>query len=108
MHYHYVSRETFEQDIAEGKFLEHAHVNGNIYGTSFEAIKAVIRKGKSCILDIDVQGAMLVKESDLRRIFVFIMPPSFEVLENRLRGRGTEQEAQVVRRLQTAKEELEL
>jgi len=75
-----------------GKFLEHAHVHGNIYGTSFEAVQRVTGADKVCILDVDVQGAEAVKRTQLGAAFVFISPPSMEELERRLRGRGTETE----------------
>ncbi len=86
VHYHYVSREQFEAEIAEGKFLEHAHVHGNIYGTSWAAIQAVADAGKVCVLDIDVQGARSVRKAGARAIFVFVAPPSLEELERRLVG----------------------
>lgn len=77
----------FEREIAAGKFLEYAHVHGNIYGTSIAAVQAVGEAGRTCILDIDVQGAQLVKNSPLQALFVFILPPSEAELERRLRGR---------------------
>jgi guanylate kinase len=86
VHYHYVSREQFEAEIVEGKFLEHAHVHGNIYGTSWAAIQAVSDAGKVCVLDIDVQGARSVRKAGARAIFVFVAPPSLEELERRLVG----------------------
>jgi guanylate kinase len=75
-----------------GKFLEHAHVHGNIYGTTFEAVACVTGANKVCILDVDVQGAEAVKRAALGANFVFIAPPSMDELERRLRGRGTETE----------------
>lgn len=106
MHYHFVSREQFEADIAAGKFLEHAHVHGNIYGTSWAAIQAVSDAGKVCVLDIDVQGARSVRRAGAKAIFVFVAPPSLEELERRLVGRGTETQEQVDRRLAAAKGEI--
>ena len=107
-HYHFVSREKFEKGIADGKFLEHATVHGNLYGTSIRAVQNVAAAGKCCILDIDVQGARQVRKqsNQIRAIFVFLEPPSVEELEKRLRGRGTESEDQIQTRLATAQAEL--
>lgn len=106
VHYHFTTREEFEKGIEEGKFLEHAYVHKNIYGTSVEAVKAVSSAGKCCVLDIDVQGARQVRKSGIPAIFVFIAPPSLEELEKRLRGRGTESEEQVETRLKNARLEM--
>ncbi|CAN6453874.1 unnamed protein product [Victoria cruziana] len=107
VHYHFTDRDTMENDLKEGKFLESAAVHGNLYGTSIDAVEAVTDSGKRCILDIDVQGAKLVKASSLEAVFVFISPPTFEELEKRLRERGTETEEQIQKRLRNAKAELE-
>eukprot|EP00252_Welwitschia_mirabilis_P004976 TRINITY_DN1534_c0_g1_i1.p1 TRINITY_DN1534_c0_g1~~TRINITY_DN1534_c0_g1_i1.p1 ORF type:complete len:422 (+),score=94.74 TRINITY_DN1534_c0_g1_i1:526-1791(+) len=108
VHYHFTEREVMEREIQEGKFLESAVVHGNLYGTSIAAVEAVADAGKRCILDIDVQGAKSVRNSTLDALFIFVCPPSFEELEKRLRGRGTEQEDQIQRRLANAKLEIEL
>ncbi|KAL3144314.1 hypothetical protein ABBQ32_004076 [Trebouxia sp. C0010 RCD-2024] len=107
--YHFTTREKFEKGIEDGKFLEHATVHNNLYGTSIRAVQNVAAAGKCCILDIDVQGARQVrKRSDqIRAIFVFLKPPSFGELEKRLRGRGTESEEQIQTRLATSKVELD-
>lgn len=105
-HYNFVDKATMEREIAEGKFLEHAHVHQNIYGTSFAAVRAVSRQGKICLLDIDVQGAEAVKKSTLNAAYVFISPPSMDELERRLRGRGTEAEEAVLKRLENARTEM--
>ncbi|XP_043692390.1 guanylate kinase 2-like [Telopea speciosissima] len=107
IHYHFTERSVMEKAIQEGKFLEFASVHGNLYGTSIEAVEVVTDAGKRCILDIDVQGARSVKASSLEAIFIFICPPSFEELEQRLRARGTETEEQIQKRLRNAKVELE-
>jgi guanylate kinase len=107
VHYHFTTKEEFEAGIARGEFLEYAHVHDNIYGTSLQAVKAVSSSGKCCILDIDVQGARQVRKSDLNALVVFIAPPSFGELENRLRTRGTENEEQVMIRSRTSKIEME-
>uniref|UniRef100_A0A0D6QYP4 Guanylate kinase 1 n=1 Tax=Araucaria cunninghamii TaxID=56994 RepID=A0A0D6QYP4_ARACU len=108
IHYHFTQRKVMEMEVQEGKFLESANVHGNLYGTSIAAVEAVADAGKRCILDIDVQGARSVRNSTLDALFIFICPPSFEELEKRLRGRGTEKEEDVQKRLKTAKAELEL
>ncbi|GMH18718.1 hypothetical protein Nepgr_020559 [Nepenthes gracilis] len=107
VHYHFTERTLMEKEIKEGKFLEFACVHGNLYGTSVEAVEVVADVGKRCILDIDVQGARSVRASSLEAIFIFVCPPSFEDLEKRLRGRGTETEEQIQKRLRNAKVELE-
>lgn len=107
VHYHFTKRNVMEEDIKSGKFLEFAAVHGNLYGTSVEAVDVVADAGKRCILDIDVQGARSVRASSLEAIFIFVCPPSFEELENRLRARGTETEEQIQKRLRNAKAELE-
>lgn len=109
IHYHFVSREKFEKGIADGKFLEHATVHGNLYGTSIRAVQNVAASGKCCVLDIDVQGARQVRKqsNQIRAIFVFLKPPSLAELEKRLRGRGTESEDQIQTRLATTKGEMD-
>ena len=92
--------------IAEGLFIEYAHVHANIYGTSIAAVQAVSKQGKTCLLDIDVQGAEIVKKTDRMARYIFVAPPSFEDLEKRLRGRGTESEDKIEIRLKNARGEL--
>ena len=99
VHYHFTSKEEMEKMIARGEFIEYAHVHTNIYGTSIAAVEAVSSAGKSCLLDIDVQGAELVKKTDLNARFLFVAPPSLSDLETRLRGRGTETEEKIQLRL---------
>jgi len=108
MDYHFVAREQMEKDIAAGLFIEHAEVHGNFYGTSITAVETVMHEGKVCLLDIDVQGADSVRQCSLssRSSFVFFAPPNTQVLEQRLRGRGTETEERVQKRLNGAKREL--
>ncbi|KAL1990706.1 hypothetical protein VTN49DRAFT_6545 [Thermomyces lanuginosus] len=105
--YHFVSRETFLSLVAENGFIEHAEFSGNFYGTSVAAVKAIAEQQRICILDIEMEGVKQVKRTDLNARFVFIAPPSLEELERRLRGRGTETEESVQRRLAQAKKELE-
>jgi len=106
VHYNFAEKAAMEAEIAEGKFLEHAAVHGNLYGTSKAAVEAVSERGLVCILDIDVQGARSVRASSLRSLFVFIHPPSMEALEARLRGRGTETEEKVQLRMANARGEM--
>ena len=106
--YHFVTRDQMQQDIDAGLFVEHAEVHGNLYGTSIEAVQAVTRQGKVCLLDIDVQGAESVRQSKLSSTcsFVFFAPPTAAVLEQRLRGRGTETEERIQKRLGNSLKEL--
>jgi len=103
VHYHFVSKEEMEAGIAAGKFLEHACVHGNFYGTSFAAVDNVSAAHKVCILDIDVQGVKSCKAAGFNaEKYVFIAPPDLGTLEARLRGRGTETEDRIQKRLANA------
>ena len=106
VHYHFITREKFEEMIKNNEFLEHAEVHGNYYGTSFAAIHDVEATGKICILDINIDGALAIYKSTMKPFIVLFKPVSFEKLEKRLRGRGTETEEQIQKRLQTTKNEL--
>jgi len=106
IHYHFCDKAKMEEMIANGEFIEYARVHSNIYGTSIAAVKAVSDSGKTCLLDIDVQGAELVKKTNLNARFVFVSPPSFDDLESRLRGRGTETEEKILVRLKNAHGEM--
>lgn len=108
VHYHYLSREQFKDMIAEDGFLEYAEYCGNFYGSPKKQAEEWMQDGKDVILEIEVQGCMQVKKNDPECISIFIMPPSVEELESRLRGRGTETEEVILRRLERAKEEMEL
>ncbi|KAG8629339.1 hypothetical protein KVT40_003204 [Elsinoe batatas] len=105
--YHYVSKEDFQTKISEGGFIEHAQFGSNMYGTSFAAVDDVTSTGKTCILDIEMEGVKQVKKSHLKARFLFLQPPSVEVLEKRLRGRGTDKEEAILERLKQAEKELE-
>ncbi|XP_030748407.1 guanylate kinase isoform X2 [Sitophilus oryzae] len=89
-----------------GELNETAVFSGNIYGTSKAAVEDVIHRGKVCVLDIDVQGVKQIKKSSYKPWYVFVAPPSLEELENRLRGRNTENEESLQQRLTVANEEL--
>ncbi|SFS11807.1 guanylate kinase [Granulicella pectinivorans] len=108
--YHFTTREAFERMIADGDFLEWAEVFGNYYGTALSALEHAERKGKDLLLDIDVKGAMQVMEKAPEAVSIFIMPPSPQVLEMRLRNRSEAEnmtvEDVIERRLREAREEL--
>ena len=104
--YHFVEHAGFEQMIAENAFAEHAHVHGNLYGTSVREIERARTEAEGVLFDIDYQGARQIKATYPEAVGVFILPPSLSELERRLRGRGTEDEAATARRLQAAKQEI--
>ena len=105
--YYFVAKEKMQKLIDAKEFIENATFSGNNYGTSKAAVQDVLDSGKICILDIDVQGVKAVKETDLTPLFVFVKPPSLEVLESRLRSRGTESEDSLNNRLGAAAAEME-
>lgn len=111
VHYHFVDQATFDQMVAENQFLEHATYNNNSYGTLIPPIKAWIEQGFGVILEIEVQGAQQLREKqdqlDIPVHFIFILPPSFEHLKQRIQGRGTENPEKQARRLKIAQRELE-
>jgi guanylate kinase len=104
--YNFVSRDRFEQMVAAGEFLEWADVFGNLYGTRAIDTRALLDDGDDVVLVIDVQGARTVRASGTTTTAIFVMPPSFEILERRLRGRSKDSEAAIQRRLQVAREEV--
>ena len=106
-HYHFVSRSQFEAARDRGEFLEWAEVHGNLYGTPIAPVLSALEGGANVVLEIDVQGAMQVIQAVPSAETVFITVPSLDVLEARLRGRGTEPEPVVLRRLDNARRELE-
>jgi guanylate kinase len=106
VHYHFVDRDTFERLAGEGAFVEHAEYAGNAYGTSFAAIDAPLEAGQDLLLEVDVQGALQLRERRRDARFVFLLPPSMEELERRLRGRGTDSEEAMARRLDSVLGEL--
>jgi guanylate kinase len=106
-HYNFISPAKFEKLIAEDEFLEYAQVHGNYYGTSRSQVERETAAGIDIILEIDVQGADLVKSAVLDAVSVFIMPPSFEVLKTRLERRATEGMADLQLRLGNARGEVE-
>ncbi len=104
--YHFVSREAFNAMIEQGAFLEWAEVHGHFYGTSREGVFRQLEDGLDVLLDIDVQGARQVKKSFPGAVMIFILPPTFQELEQRLRSRGTEDEANLRTRIENAKKEV--
>jgi guanylate kinase len=104
--YNFISRETFAGMIERGEFLEWAEVFGNLYGTGRAETEARLASGADLVLVIDVQGARQVRTRMAGTVGVFVLPPSFEVLEHRLRGRSKDPEAAIARRLDTARSEI--
>ncbi|KAI8908358.1 P-loop containing nucleoside triphosphate hydrolase protein [Gorgonomyces haynaldii] len=115
VHYHFSNKETMQGMVERGEFVENAVFAGNMYGTSFKAVKNVLSQGKNVILDIDMQGVVQLQakvSSDptifqQKPLFIFLAPPSYEILEQRLKGRGTENDESVQLRLEAAKREME-
>lgn len=105
--YYYIGMEEFEQMIEKREFVEHAKFGGNRYGTSKRTIGELTAGGRVVVLDIEMEGVKQIQKSNIEARYVFIAPPSFEVLESRLRGRGTEKEDSIRKRLQQAKNEME-
>ena len=105
-HYFFISRQEFENRIANNEFLEYAQFAGNCYGTPKPYVLSLLEQGKNVLLEIEVQGAMQVMERMPECVSIFVLPPSFEELERRLRGRGTESEEKVRARLETARGEI--
>lgn len=103
--YYFTEKEAFEENIAKGKLLEYAEVYGNYYGTPKEPVIEKLQAGIDVILEIDMQGALKVKENYPDGVFVFILPPSMSILRKRLTGRGTETKETIELRLgETLKE----
>lgn len=108
IHYHYVTKDFFQERIEQGKMLEYAEFVGNYYGTDLEFVERELENGKNVFLEIECQGALQVLDKVEDVISIFIVPPSIEELEARLRGRGTENEETLQKRLAKAREELAL
>ncbi|KAK5138249.1 hypothetical protein LTR08_003310 [Meristemomyces frigidus] len=105
--YNFVTKEAFRKLVDEHSFIEHARFGSNLYGTSVGAVKSVAEKGRTCILDIEMEGVKQVKKTDLNARFLFLQPPSVEILEKRLRGRGTDKEEDIQARLAQAGKEID-
>jgi len=104
--YVFITREDFENRLARGEFLEYAEVFGNYYGTNRESFEQAVHQGRDLVLDIDVQGARQLKVAIPEAISVFVLPPSRDVLEQRLRARSQDSEEVIQRRLQGAAAEV--
>jgi len=105
-HYHFVNRGVFERLVAENAFLEHAEVFGNLYGTSRAAVEPLLAAGRDVLLEIDWQGARQVRAVRPDCVSIFILPPSREELERRLRTRAADNAATIARRLAESREEI--
>ena len=105
VHYHFLTKERFEELISADRFLEYAQYAENYYGTPLDPVLDQLEQGNDVILEIELQGALQVKKRMPQAVLVFIAPPSFEELEDRLRGRGTESEEVILRRLAIARQE---
>ncbi len=106
VNYFFKSREEFERMIAENEFLEYAEVYGNYYGTPRKFVQSQLLSGKDVILEIDIQGALKVKERFEEGVFIFIIPPTMEELKRRIVKRGTEDPETILKRFRSAYEEL--
>jgi guanylate kinase len=106
VHYHFIDQATFDAMVTAGEFLEHANVHGNCYGTSRTAVAKVLASGRDLVLEIDWQGARQVREAMPEATSVFILPPSRDALEHRLRERGQDSEAVIAERVLNALDEM--
>lgn len=106
-HYHFLDRAAFVQGIEQGKYLEHAEVFGNFYGTRREHVESRRVQGRQVLLEIDIQGAAQVRKAVPDACGIFILPPSLGALEGRLHGRGLDEPAVIRRRLEEARNEMQ-
>lgn len=108
VHYHFVSSDDFQHMVENRELLEWAQVHDRAYGTGRAATEAMLEQGHDVLLDIDIQGAFQIRETfGERSILIFLLPPDWGTLRQRLESRGTETEEQILRRLKTAQEELQ-
>ncbi len=105
--YHFVTRAEFQEKIGKGEFLEWAEVHGNLYGTSRSATEEIRAGGEDILLDVDVQGAAQVRKAEPEAVTMFVMPPSLQALEGRLRGRNQDSPLVIESRLAGARREIE-
>ena len=106
VHYYFVDKTDFENKIKEGEMLEYAQYVGNYYGTPRKPVEDALNEGKNIILDIEVQGALQIKEKMPEAIMIYVLPPDYETLLARIRGRGTETEEVIQKRMNQAKTEI--
>jgi len=105
-HYHFVSKDEFKRMVADGDFFEHALVHGDYKGTARQSVEPQLASGKDVLLEIDWQGARQVREQVPDSVSVFILPPSRDALQTRMRNRGQDSEETIARRLAAAREEM--
>ncbi len=108
VNYHFLTHEEFERRIKADEMLEYTEYCGNFYGTPRKEAEEVLASGKNLILEIEVEGAMNVKKKFPDAVLIMLLPPSFSVQEQRLRGRGTEPEEKILERLARTREEVAL
>lgn len=104
--YFFVTEDRFRSMVEAGDFVEWAEVHGNLYGTSRRMLEELVGRGIDVILDIDTQGAKQIKEKFDSAVFIFIMPPSLEILEERLRNRRSDRDDEINRRMARARDEI--
>ena len=104
--YHFLSREEFERRIADGGFIEHAEVFGHLYGTPVEELERAEQSGRMLLMEIDVQGGIQIRQRFSKALLILLIPPSLEVVRERLAGRGTEDAEALEARFNQANEEL--
>lgn len=104
--YFFIEEEEFLKRVKNNEFLEYAKVYGNYYGTPKEEVFKQLKAGKDIILEIDIQGALQVKKNYPMGVFIFILPPSLTELKNRIEGRGTDSKEVILRRMESAYDEL--
>lgn len=104
--YYFITKEEFEEKILNNEFLEYAEYSGNYYGTPREKINEQLQSGKDVILEIEIQGALKVKELVPEALFIFIMPPTMKELKKRLENRKTETEEKILKRFKRAYQEI--
>lgn len=106
INYHFLTKENFLQRVSENDFLEYAEVYGNYYGTPKSNVEEILDSGKDVILEIDIQGALKVKEQSEDGVFIFILPPSMEELKQRIIKRGSETPESLMTRFKSAYQEI--
>lgn len=106
VNYYFLTKEEFEAKVKENGFLEYANVHGNFYGTPKVNVEKMLEEGKDVILEIDIQGALQVKENFKEGVFIFILPPSMEELKQRIIKRGSETEESLMTRFKNAYKEI--
>ncbi len=107
VHYYFIDKSDFEQKIADGEMLEYAQYVGNYYGTPRKPVEDALANGRNIVLDIEVKGALQVKEKMPDAVMIYILPPDYDTLLARIRGRGTESEEVIQKRMSEARIEIE-